>query len=138
MTRVWLDGEVLEAADALIPALDHGVTTGDGVFETMKLVRGRAFALTRHLRRLRRSAATMGLEIAMTDDGFRAAVAELIAALDPEVADSGKLRITVTGGPGPLGSTRSAVAPTLVLAAAALEPWPATAGVTTSERPSAG
>ena len=34
---------------------DHGLTVGDGVFETMKVVDGVPFALTRHLARLQQS-----------------------------------------------------------------------------------
>ncbi len=44
-----------------INASDHGLLVGDGVFETAKVVDGEAFALTRHLARLRRSADGLGL-----------------------------------------------------------------------------
>ena len=40
---------------------DHGLTVGDGVFEAVKVLDGRPFALTRHLERLTRSAAGLGL-----------------------------------------------------------------------------
>ena len=42
-----------------------------------------------------------------------------------------RLRITVTGGPAPLGSERADVEPTIVIAASALTPWPPTADVVT-------
>ena len=51
--RVWMNGEMLP--DATAPAVtvaDHGLTVGDGVFEAIKVVDGRPFALTRHLDRL--------------------------------------------------------------------------------------
>jgi branched-chain amino acid aminotransferase len=53
---IWVDGQLHDAADAHVSVSDHGVTVGDGVFETLKVVDGNAFALSRHLRRLRRSA----------------------------------------------------------------------------------
>ena len=39
--RVWVNGALVEATAPAIAALDHGVTVGDGVFETCKVVDGR-------------------------------------------------------------------------------------------------
>lgn len=122
---VWLDGRLLPADQATVSVVDHGVTVGDGIFETMKVVRGEAFALTRHLRRLRTSAATMRLLVPFDDDTLRAAVAEVIA----ENAGAGRVRITVTGGPSPLGSGRGEHAATTIVAAAEFTPWEGTAAV---------
>ncbi len=94
-------------------ALDHGVTVGDGVFETCKVVDGTPFAMTRHLQRLRRSAdhrpaAAVGRRRA--GGGLRRRHRRR-SGIDPANASAGvgRLRITVTGGPGPLGSDRSDV-----------------------------
>lgn len=134
-TWVWTDGELTPAADARVAALDHGVTVGDGVFETTKVVDGTPFAMTRHLARLHRSAGLIGLRLPWGDDRLRAICAEAIevASADPANASSGvgRLRITVTGGPGPLGSDRSDVPPTLIVAAGPGTPWPATTAVVT-------
>jgi branched-chain amino acid aminotransferase len=127
LDSVWLDGSIRPAAEATISAVDHGVTVGDGIFETMKVVRGEAFALTRHLRRLRRSAAALRLLVPYGDPELRAAVR---AVLDTN-PDAGRVRITVTGGPSPLGSTRGEHPATTIVAAAALTPWEATTTVVT-------
>ncbi len=126
---MWVDGSLTPAAEATVAALDHGLTVGDGVFETLKLVGGTPFALTRHLRRLHRSAAAIGLEVPVTDGELVEASARTIAACDPPGA--GRLRITVTGGPGPLGSSRGAVPATVLVAAAPAAPWPDTTAVVT-------
>lgn len=102
----------------MISAVDHGLTVGDGVFETMKVVRGDAFALSRHLRRLRTSARALRLEVPHDDATLRDAVAQVIHA-NP---DAGRVRITLTGGPGPLGSDRGDHPATTIVAAAALPP----------------
>jgi len=60
-TLVWVDGELSDAESARVRALDHGLTVGDGVFETCKVQDGEVFALTRHLRRLARSLEILGL-----------------------------------------------------------------------------
>ncbi len=121
MTLVWLDGVVSDAGSATVSALDHGLTVGDGVFETCKVIDGHVFALTRHLRRLARSAAVLELACPPADV-VRAAAEQLLAAAPAHPL--GRLRITVTGGPGPLGTERGPTGPTLILALAPAAPWP--------------
>jgi branched-chain amino acid aminotransferase len=123
---VWVDGLLVAEEEPAVRASDHGVLVGDGVFETAKVLDGTAFALSRHLRRLRRSAEGLGLTVPHTDDELAAAVAEVVAANQPGV---GRLRITVTGGPGPLGSTRGEDGPTVILATGPAGDWPAAADV---------
>lgn len=89
-----LDGVVLPAAEARIPATDEGLLRGDGVFEVLRLYGGRPYALDGHLERLRRSAANLRLPIDL--DAVRADVATLLAAADPP--DPGCLRIVLTRG----------------------------------------
>jgi branched-chain amino acid aminotransferase len=123
----WIDGRLVPPGEATVSAFDHGVTVGDGVFETCKVVGGQAFALTRHLGRLRTSAAGLDLEVPWSDGELAAAVGAVLAA-SPAAS---RLRITLTGGPGPLGSERAAVAPTLVVAASTGGGWAPTAAVAT-------
>ncbi|GMA85219.1 hypothetical protein GCM10025868_04690 [Angustibacter aerolatus] len=108
----WVDGRLVAPGDAAVRADDHGVTVGDGVFETLKVVQGRPFALTRHLARLARSA--HGLGITAPDDALvRDGIDAVLGAGDP--LPFGRLRITVTSGPGPLGSGRGDTPPTVVV-----------------------
>lgn len=125
----WLDGAVMPTAEARLPVTDHGLTVGDGVFETMKVVDGTAFALTRHLRRLRTSASSLALDVGRSDDELRAACTEVIAAAGP--AEVGRLRLTITGGPGPAGSERGTDGPTVLLVTGPPSAWPPTAAVAT-------
>jgi branched-chain amino acid aminotransferase len=115
-----MDGALVDEADARVSPVDHGVLVGDGVFETLKVVGGEPFALTRHLRRLRRSAAALGLGMPVDDDALRAGAEAVIAANQPGV---GRLRITLTGGPGPLGSARGDAGPTLLLSCGPTATW---------------
>ncbi|MRT44742.1 4-amino-4-deoxychorismate lyase, partial [Xylella fastidiosa subsp. multiplex] len=82
------------------------------IFETVKAVQGRPFALTRHLDRLTRSARGLGLPDPDLDEVRRACAAVLEANPMPY----GRLRITYTGGHGPRGSDRGEHGPTLVVA----------------------
>jgi branched-chain amino acid aminotransferase len=100
---VWLNGALIPAGDARISVLDHGLTTGDGVFEALKVTGGTAFALTRHLERLRASAAGLGLPDPDLSR-IRAGVADLLAAAGHP--DRARIRITVTAGETAAGSAR--------------------------------
>ena len=125
---VWLNGRLVEPDRALVSVFDHGFTVGDGVFETVKVVGGRPFALRRHLERLHRSAQLLGLHVPLTDASLRAVVDEVVEAAAVDLA---RLRLTVTAGVAPMGSGRGGGEPTLVVAAGPLAPGPAeTAAVT--------
>ena len=115
----WADGGIVPAGAAAVSPVDHAVIVGDGVFETLKVVNGTPFALTRHLGRLKRSADGLGLP--EPDDALvRTAVAETLTA-DPE---AGRLRITWSSGPGPLGSDRGGGPGTLLVASSPGTVWP--------------
>ncbi|MGI3782773.1 MAG: hypothetical protein ACRYG2_18585, partial [Janthinobacterium lividum] len=59
---IWIDGRLhRDPRDATIGATDHGLVVGDGVFEALKVTSAGPFAVRRHLDRLGRSAAAMGL-----------------------------------------------------------------------------
>lgn len=130
--KFWVStrGGLVDAAEATVSVLDHGFTVADGVFETLKVVDGVPFALRRHLERLARSALALGLpapDLAAVADQ----VARTVAANAGELGGRGRLRITLTGGEGALGSDRGTAEPTLVIAMAPLPTWPATAAVVT-------
>ncbi|MFJ5224581.1 aminotransferase class IV [Streptomyces sp. NPDC088400] len=111
--KIWVNDGLLAAEGARVSVFDHGLTVGDGIFETVKAVQGKPFALTRHLDRLTRSAKGLGLP-EPDHDRIRRACA---AVLDDNPVALGRLRITYTGGLSPLSSARGTEAPTLVVAA---------------------
>lgn len=122
--RVWVNGDLVDPADRAVSAIDHGITVGDGVFETAKVVDNRVFALTRHADRLDRSLAGLGLSRAN-----RAVVEEGIAAVLEEPVPFGRLRWTVTAGLGPLGSDRGDGGYTYIVTVGLMPPPPASGGV---------
>lgn len=129
MRYVWVNGVLVTETEAVVSVFDHGMTVGDGVFETVKAIDGVPFALGRHLERLVASARGLGLPEPNVDT-VRAAVEETLAAqLDRN--EGLRLRITYTGGLSPLGSDRGDAGPTLVVAAASLPLRGPTASVVT-------
>lgn len=107
----WCNGSLVEPTRPALAPLDHGITVGDGVFEAIKVTNGEPFALTRHLHRLSRSAVGLGLP-APDEQRVRAAIAEV---LGQEHIPLGRIRITYTGGIGPLGSDRATGEPSLLV-----------------------
>ncbi|HLV22045.1 MAG TPA: aminotransferase class IV [Polyangiaceae bacterium] len=121
MSVLWLNDRLVEERAAAISPFDHGLTTGDGVFETLRVYRGSPFAVRRHLERLAHSA--QGLGLAVPD---RARVERAMAqVIEANALREGRLRITWTAGVAPLGSERSDGAATLLVAVSSLRPFPA-------------
>jgi branched-chain amino acid aminotransferase len=126
----WVNGALVTPADATVSVLDHGLTVGDGVFETVLVRDGVPFALSRHLARLASSAAGLGLAD-LDVDHVRAAALEVVGAASAPEAARARLRITVTSGTGPVGSARGEGAPTLVVTLTAASSWPPSTRIAT-------
>jgi branched-chain amino acid aminotransferase len=126
--RTWVNGVLLTDPDApAVAARDHGLTVGDGVFEVVKVVDGAVFALEPHLERMTRSARGLGLPDPDLDEVRRG----IAAVLDGEALTLGRVRVTWTAGPSPLGSDRGDGPPTLTAVAAPMDPRADTTAVTT-------
>lgn len=127
---VWLNGTLVPADEARVSVRDHGLTTGDGVFEALRVSRGVPFAMTRHLARLRASAAGLGLPGPDLDQ-IRAGVHAVLAAAGRP--DRARIRITVTAGESVLGSARpdglTAAGLTVIIALGELAETPASCDV---------
>jgi branched-chain amino acid aminotransferase len=122
---LWVDGSVVDEQAAVVRADDHGLVVGDGIFETCRVSDGAVFALTRHLRRLRSSALGLGLDYDEAD------VREGVAAVTRGLTGLTRLRITVTGGPGPYASSRGNAPASILVATSPWHGWEPTAAVAT-------
>src|SRR5205809_1197634 len=97
---VWIDGTYHDRSDAKVSVFDHGLLYGDGVFEGIRVYRGRVFKLERHLERLYESAHAVRLDIGVRSDDLAALVLE--ACRRNAIVD-GYIRLVVTRGTGDLG-----------------------------------
>jgi branched-chain amino acid aminotransferase len=123
--RIWLNGALADD-EATVSPLDHGLTTGDGVFETIKVEEGRPFAVRRHLERLVHSAVGLGLptpDVAAIEAGIE-------AVIEPGM-EFARLRITYTGGVSPLSSDRGTSGPTILIATQEIQRPSATSAIVT-------
>ena len=103
-TRVYLNGKLVDRADAKISVYDHGLLYGDGVFEGIRIYHGKVFKLREHIERLYESAKSLALDQALEQ---RMSQEQMIQAVEDTVKANNKhdgyIRLVVTRGVGSLG-----------------------------------
>jgi branched-chain amino acid aminotransferase len=98
--KIWLDGNIVDEAEAKISVFDHGLLYGDGIFEGIRFYEGRVFRLTEHIERLYLSARALLLKMPWTLAEVCEATLETIRA---NGLKDGYIRLVVTRGVGDLG-----------------------------------
>jgi branched-chain amino acid aminotransferase len=98
--KIWLDGKIVDKADAKVSVYDHGLLYGDGVFEGIRCYNGKIFECDAHVDRLYNSAKSIRLQIPLTKHEMVAAMEETIRA--NHFTDC-YIRVVVTRGVGDLG-----------------------------------
>jgi aminodeoxychorismate lyase len=122
-TIVFLNGQFVPEAQAVVSVFDRSFLYGDGLFETMRVCHGQPFRWPEHLDRLQRGAAFLKIKIPFTRDELLQFARELIAR--NQLPDS-LLRLSLSRGVGLRGySPKGANHPTVVMS---LHPAPDTAG----------
>ncbi len=114
---VWLNGDLVAESEARISPFDHGLLTGDGVFETLIAYQRKPFAFSRHYERLKHSASVFGLHV--PEKPVLREALDAVIRENPAIGETVRLRITVTGGIAPLGSEKGESGETVAVAAAA-------------------
>jgi branched-chain amino acid aminotransferase len=99
-SRIWINGELMDAGLASLPMSDRGFTLGDGLFETMLWTGTHVRFLSEHMARFTQSAAELGFVLPVPLDEIEAG----LLALSADAAGGlGALRLTLTRGSGPRG-----------------------------------
>jgi branched-chain amino acid aminotransferase len=98
--KIWMDGHLVDPADAKVSVYDHGLLYGDGVFEGLRGYGGRIFKMDSHLRRLEESADRIRLKIPYSRAELARAMKDTMTACG--MADC-YIRLVVTRGAGTLG-----------------------------------
>ncbi|MBN6187413.1 aminodeoxychorismate lyase [Aneurinibacillus sp. BA2021] len=98
--KVFLDGRILDARQAVISPFDHGFLYGLGLFETMRVYGGHIALLEKHYHRLQQAADELGIAMTMTREQLRFAILETLSANDLHDA---YVRVDLTAGDKGLG-----------------------------------
>lgn len=98
--KIGFNGSVMNAEEAVISIYDHGFLYGMGLFETFRTYGGRPYLLERHLDRLEKGCAQLGIRYKPDQTVLRALIAQL---LDHNDLKDGYIRLTISAGDGELG-----------------------------------
>ena len=97
---IWVNGQMLPKHEASVSVFDHGLLYGDGVFEGIRVYKGRIFKCGQHMDRLWRCASQIRLEIPVSRQ-------EMIdiqrTCIEANGLSEGYIRLLVTRGVGSLG-----------------------------------
>jgi branched-chain amino acid aminotransferase len=117
---IWLNGALVEAAQARMDPEDRGLLLGDGLFETIAVRDGVVRDPDRHFARLKTGLDILRIALPLNAAALSAA---LNAVLGANMLREGVLRLTVTRGAGPRGLLPpKGILPTVMITAAALPP----------------
>lgn len=118
--RAFLNGKFLLEAEAVVSINDRGFLLGDGLFETVRVARGRPFRFAQHLERLARGAEFLKIKLPFSPRELEKFAAELIAQNN---LSEGILRMALSRGTGIRGySIKDAHQPTLAMTISPLPP----------------
>ena len=98
--KIYLDGNLVDSAEAKISVFDHGLLYGDGIFEGISLYGGNVFRLDEHLERLEYSAKAILLKLQWSRKEISDAICATCRA---NGLTDGYIRLVVTRGVGDLG-----------------------------------
>jgi len=117
---VFLNGQFVSEAKAVVSVFDRGFLYGDGLFETLRVFNGKSFHWAQHLQRLQRGADFLKIKIPFSANSLRDFADQLVAK---NKIPNSLLRLSLSRGAGVRGySPKGAEHPTLVMS---LHPAPA-------------
>ncbi|HET6248771.1 MAG TPA: branched-chain-amino-acid transaminase [Tepidisphaeraceae bacterium] len=120
--KVWIDGRLVDKADAKISVYDHGLLYGDGVFEGIRIYNGQIFEWQAHAERLFDSAKAIRLKVPFSTEVLKTAIDDTVKANGFKDC---YVRLVVTRGVGYLGlSPSKCPTPTAFVIADTIEMYP--------------
>lgn len=97
---VYVNGRIVPKSQASVNVFDHGLLYGDGIFEGIRVYKGRIFKLQQHMDRLWGCADALKLMIPLTRDQLIAVQRQCI---EVNGVEDGYIRLVITRGVGTLG-----------------------------------
>ena len=117
--KVFLNDDLIDAAEARVSATDSGFLYGAGLFETLRSRNGTVFRLPDHLERLFSSAGALSIVNSYSEEYVGKAIHKVLEANQLQDA---RLRLTLTNGP--LAESEDQRRSTLVVTATEFTPYP--------------
>jgi branched-chain amino acid aminotransferase len=121
MSRLWINGSLIEKNEARVSPFDHGFLYGEGVWESLRVFKGQLFHPEDHVSNLFCSAERLGIEVPLTP-------AELIVAIETTLNANdrvdGYIRVIITRGAGTIGPDPRKITPQVIIIAEEYCPFP--------------
>lgn len=121
MSLLWINGQLVDKADARVSPFDHGFLYGDGVWEHFRVFGGKLFRPDQHIDELYKVAAGFGLDVPMPRDELKSAVEATVRA---NARTEGYGRVIVSRGPGTLGPDPRKIDPQVFIIVEEYHPFP--------------
>lgn len=119
---IYINGDLVLGEKATISPYDHGFLYGHGLFETMRVYKGKVFCLNEHLNRLEESSKILGWPEEIDTEGL---VTGIYQTLQHNRLQEASVRLTVSRG---IGASRpdptSCGQMTVTIFASPLQPFP--------------
>ena len=96
--KVWINGELFPRADAKISVLDSGFILGDGVWEGLRVHKGKIAFLETHLDRLEEGAKALDYDLGLTREEITRALYDTLDANGMREGDGVHIRLMTTRG----------------------------------------
>ncbi len=97
---IYVNGQMLPKENAKVSVYDHGLLYGDGIFEGIRVYKGKIFKCQQHMQRLFNCTKQIRLELPINQDEMVRIMRRCIEA--NELSD-GYIRLVITRGIGTLG-----------------------------------
>jgi len=119
--KIWMNGQLVDEAQATVSVFDHGLLYGDGVFEGIRVYSNRVFEHEAHIDRLYRSARAIRLDMPVDKRTLMDSVEQTVRANNLR---DGYIRLVVTRGVGSLGLSPAGCQPQVIIIADKIELFP--------------
>jgi len=101
MTTVYLNGQFVPKAQAMIPVEDRGFIFGDGIYEVVRIIKGRVFAWDGHAARLANGLAGLRISDVGAESATLRAVCERLVRDNGMTAGEATVYLQVSRGAAP-------------------------------------
>jgi branched-chain amino acid aminotransferase len=118
-----INGKLYPQNQAKISVLDHGLTIGDGIFETLRTNNNEIHKFNEHYARLQHSARAIKLPIKITKQQLKQ---QIQATLKANHLNQARIRVTITRGIGPAGLSTNCHNQSIIITASKLKKMPKT------------
>ncbi|QPC47999.1 aminotransferase class IV [Mangrovibacillus cuniculi] len=95
MSKVAFNGDIVDQAKAVVSIFDHGFAYGMGIFETIRLKNGKPLSWDKHMRRMKGSLESYGIEFQLDEQQWLSVIQHLSLLNNHE---DGVVKIQVTAG----------------------------------------